>query len=193
MPRETLTRGDVVGAAIAVLDEEGYEALSMRHVAQRLGTAAPTLYWHVRNRDELLDLVLDAIAAEVLEGIGQPEGWRAWMTALARSLRAVLLAHRGLGPIIGLRPLTGPNANAALGRLLDALRRDGFDGAEAALAATTLTAWASMFAVSEARDLDAAGPPGMPSADDRFEYGLAVMLDGIDAHRLAGRSHSRRP
>ena len=62
------------------------------------------------------------------------------------------------------------------------LRRDGFGESDAVLAATTLTGWASGFAVFEARDrAGAAAPPAMPSADERFEYGLAVLLDGIEA------------
>jgi AcrR family transcriptional regulator len=182
MTRETLSRDQVVEAAIAILDEEGYDALSMRRLAQRLGTAAPTLYWHVRNRDELLDLVADDIVGEILGMTGEPTGSRAWMTALARALRDVLGRHAGVAPIIGLRPLTGANASATLGRLLEALRGDGFEEPDAVLAATTLTGWASGFAVFEARDrIGTVALPGLPDADTRFEYGLAVLLDGIEA------------
>jgi AcrR family transcriptional regulator len=193
MPRETLTREQVVEAAIAILDEEGFDALSMRHLGQRLGAAAPTLYWHVHSRDELLDLVGDAIVGEVLAGIGEPDGWRAWMSSLARSLRDVLARHGGVAPIIGLRPLSGPNAVAALEELLAALRRDGFTDEGAVLAATTLTGWASGFGVFEARDRSgAAAPPGLPEADARFEYGLAVLLDGIEAAERR-RADEERP
>jgi AcrR family transcriptional regulator len=197
MTRETLTRDQVVEAAIAILDEEGYDALSMRRLAQRLGAAAPTLYWHVRNRDELLDLVADDIVGEILGVIGEPTGSRAWMTALARALRDVLGRHAGVAPIIGLRPLTGGNASATLGRLLEALRQDGYGELDAVLAATTLTGWATGFAVFEARDrTGAVEPPGMPDADARFEYGLAVLVDGIEAdarrRREAGQQDESR-
>jgi AcrR family transcriptional regulator len=184
MPRATLTRDQVVESALAILDEEGYDALSMRHLAHRLGAAAPTLYWHVRSRDELLDLVADAVAGEVLAGIGEPDGWRSWMTALAQALRDVLARHAGVAPIVGMRPLAGANAMVAMERLLRALRADGFTEEGAVLAATTLTGWASGFAVFEARDrAGVAAPPGVPDADARFAYGLAVLLDGIQADR----------
>jgi AcrR family transcriptional regulator len=194
MPRETLTRDQVVEAAIAILDEDGYDALSMRRLAQRLDAAAPTLYWHVKNRDGLLDLIADDIVGEMLAEIGSPVGWRAWMSALARALRDVLGRHAGVAPIIGLRPLAGTNASEALGRLLEALRRDGFTDEQAALAATTLTGWASGFAVLEARDrAGATVPPGLPDVAARFEYGLAVVLDGIEADMLRRQDGDRRP
>ncbi len=192
MPRETLTRDQVVAAAIAILDEEGFDALSMRHLAGRLGTAAPTLYWHVRNRDQLLDLVADEIVGEVVVALGNPNGWRAWMTGLAVSLREVLARHPGVGPVIGLRPLTGANAQIAQGGLLQALREDGFDDADAALAAMTLTQWASGFAVFEARDRPGpAVPPGLPDPDARFVYGLTVLLDGIEVDMLRRRDEDQ--
>jgi AcrR family transcriptional regulator len=212
MPRDTLSRDQVVAAAIAILDEEGYDALSMRRLAQRVGASAPTLYWHVRNREELLDIVADKVVGEVLAGIGEPAGWRAWMNALARSLREVLRTHPGVGPIMGQRPTTGVNATATLGRLLDALHHDGFSEQGAALAALTLTGWASGFAVSEARDaagIAAGAMPALPDVaagpvrpvgsegalaglgpDERFEYGLAVLLDGIEA--AEARHHGGR-
>lgn len=193
MPRETLTREQLVEAAIAILDEDGYDALSMRHLAQRLGVAAPTLYWHVRNRDELLDLVADAIVGEVLAGFGAADDWRSTMSALARSLRDVLARHRGVASIVGLRPLAGPNALVALEQLMGALRRDGFTDDGAVLAATTLTGWASGFAVFEAHDrTGGTPPPGLPDPDARFAYGLTALLDGIEAD-LRRRADTDRP
>jgi hypothetical protein len=82
---------------------------------------------------------------------------------------------------------------AALEELLAALRRDGFSDEGAALAATTLTGWASGFGVFEARDRSGvATPPGLPEADARFEYGLAVLLDGIEAAERR-RTDEERP
>jgi AcrR family transcriptional regulator len=190
MPRETLTRDQVVTAAIAIVDSEGFDALSMRRLAQRLGTAAPTLYWHVHSRDELLDLLVDEVTGEVLVAMGSPVGWRASMACLAVALREVLARHPGVVPILGLRPPAGANAGAALDRLLGALRDDGFSGTDAALAAVTLTEWATAFAVFEAQGRAAGGSAaaaGLPSADERFTFGLEVLLDGIEARRHRAR------
>jgi AcrR family transcriptional regulator len=211
--RPTLTRDQIVDAAIAILDEEGLEALSMRRLGQRLDSGATSLYWHIRNKDELLDLVLDRIIGEVVQEIGAPGDWRQWMAATARSLRCVLLRHRAVAPIMGERPTFGPNALIALEGLLTSLRADGFADESALLAATTLVNWASGFAVFEVRDpvgpaatetdrqafLDefraftASLPVGeLPTtvallplgetitADLQFDYGLEVLIDGIE-------------
>ncbi len=214
--RPTLTRDQIVDAAIAILDEEGLDSLSMRRLGQRLDAGATSLYWHIRSKDELLDLVLDRIIGEVVAEVGEPQGWREWMTATARSLRRVLLRHRAVAPIMGERPTFGPNALAALEQLLAALRAAGFGDAAALLASTTVVNWASGFAVFEVRDpvgpaaTDAdrqafieefrAFTAGLPlaefpttvallplgatiTADAQFEYGLEVLLDGIEAQQ----------
>lgn len=212
--RPTLSRDQIVDAAIDILDGEGLEALSMRRLGQRLDAGATSLYWHIRNKDELLDLVLDRIIGEVVEEVGRPDGWRPWMTATARALRRVLLRHRAVASVMGERPTFGPNALVALEGLLTELRADGFGDESALLASTTVVNWAAGFAVFEVRDpigptateADRAAfiaefhaftgslpveqypttvallPLGAEiTSDHQFEYGLQVLLDGIEA------------
>src|SRR5262245_55293692 len=64
--RELLDRDRIVDAAIALADRDGLDSLSMRRLGQELGAGATSLYWHVRSKDELLDLVLDRIIGEVM-------------------------------------------------------------------------------------------------------------------------------
>ena len=79
-PRGALSREAIVDAAIDVLDRDGLEGLTMRAVADRLGTGAMSLYRHVANRDELLDLVV----ARLLADAGRAPGWTGdWRTDLA--------------------------------------------------------------------------------------------------------------
>src|SRR3954453_5093739 len=66
------TRNDVVRAAIEVLDDEGLAGLTLRGVAARLGVSAPTLYWHVRDKRHLLDLVADQVLADLPEAHREP-------------------------------------------------------------------------------------------------------------------------
>lgn len=78
-----LSRERIVAEAVRLLDEEGMEALSMRGLAVRLGTAATSLYRHVANKDELIELVVDELYGEleVPDPVGAT-GWRApWSTA----------------------------------------------------------------------------------------------------------------
>jgi len=66
-PRPHLSLDQLVEAAIALLDEEGLDGLTTRALAARLGVQSPALYWYIRDKGELLDLVADAICAPVLD------------------------------------------------------------------------------------------------------------------------------
>jgi AcrR family transcriptional regulator len=158
--RETLTRDEIIDAAIRVMDDEGLDALSMRRLGKELDAGATSLYWHVRNKDELLDLVLDRVIGEVIPDMPRDAGWRETAEQTARSLRRVLAHHRGVAPIMGERPTFGPNALRALEIMLTPFLDAGFTAEDCLLASTTLINWASGFAVFEVRD------PVGPSATD---------------------------
>ncbi|GAA3149863.1 TetR/AcrR family transcriptional regulator [Nonomuraea salmonea] len=69
-PKPRLTLDRIVAEALALLDEEGVARLTMRRLAERLGTGSTTLYWHVKTKDDVLDLAMDAVFGEV----GLPDG-----------------------------------------------------------------------------------------------------------------------
>ncbi|MGC5011671.1 TetR/AcrR family transcriptional regulator [Streptosporangium sp. DT93] len=106
-----LSRDRIVEEAVALLDAEGADRLTMRRLAERLGTGSTTLYWHVKTKDDVLDLALDAIFAEVGIPSGDGRGWRAGVTALIGGWRAVLLRHPWSAALLS-RPMLGPNVLA---------------------------------------------------------------------------------
>jgi AcrR family transcriptional regulator len=115
-----LSRDEIVSAAIAVADAEGPEAISMRRIAREVGAGAMSLYWHVASKEELLDLMLDAIEAEI--EVPEPTGdWRADLGAFAHRTRAALRQHQWAVEFIGTRPPSGPNDVRNLERLLSLL------------------------------------------------------------------------
>jgi AcrR family transcriptional regulator len=121
-----LSRDEIVGAAIAVADAEGPEAISMRRIAREVGAGAMSLYWHVASKEELLDLMLDAIEAEI--EVPEPTGdWRADLGAFAHRTRAALRQHLWAVEFIGTRPPSGPNDVRNLERLLSLLDGIGVD------------------------------------------------------------------
>ena len=103
-----VTKDRIVTAGLALLDEGGLEGLTLRRLAERLGIRAPTLYWHVRDKRELLDLMVSVIMDEALADWREPhpgQPWWDWLAGRARALRAGLLAHRdGALMLAGNRP-----------------------------------------------------------------------------------------
>jgi TetR/AcrR family transcriptional regulator, tetracycline repressor protein len=91
-----LTRQQVIDEAMRLVDAEGLDALTLRALAGRLGVQAPTLYWHVKNKAELLDALADAIMDDALDTVPDagPKGeWQGWLLAALLELRRALLAH----------------------------------------------------------------------------------------------------
>jgi len=185
--RVPLTREQIVGAAIHVADEEGLDALSMRRLGQELNAGATSLYWHVRNKDELLDLILDEIIGEVRAETKPAEGWRDQLAEISRALRQVLLRHANIAPVMGERPTLGPNSIDALDWMIGILRKAGFDDLRAALASNTVINWAAGYAVFEARD-PIVGPN--VSEQDRAQYAeeIRAMLAALPADRYPNAS-----
>lgn len=91
-----LTRDRVLEEAMRLVDADGLDAVTLRALAARLGVQAPTLYWHVRNKAELLDGLGDAIMEGALAALPDPAesgGWQEWLLAALIELRRALLAH----------------------------------------------------------------------------------------------------
>lgn len=89
------TRAKIVAAALAIADEDGFEAVSMRRVAERLEAGTMTLYHYVESKDELVTLMVDAVAGEaVIADEELPAEWRPAMRLLATRAREVFRRHR---------------------------------------------------------------------------------------------------
>lgn len=134
-----LRRDQIVAAALELLDSEG--TLSMRKLGAKLGAGATSLYWHVRNKDELLELALDDIWG--LAGIPDPEqtSWREVATTFAYNLRATMLDHPWVISLIGTIPSVGPQAFALSDQLRRTFIRAGFTGVDVYLASSTLMSY----------------------------------------------------
>jgi AcrR family transcriptional regulator len=133
-PRRTgLSVESIVGAAISVLDEAGVAGLSMRRVADRLGTGAASLYAYVSGRDELLELVFDELLGRVELPEPDPETWREQIHQMADELLETLTAHRDAA-LAGLgRIPTSPKALAGADALAGVLRAGGLSDRTVAL------------------------------------------------------------
>lgn len=134
----TLSREQIVTAAVELLDASGLDGLSMRRLGEKLGAGATSLYWHVANKDELLELVADEVMGEVDVPDVAEAGWRASAAAFTRGVRAMILRHPWILGILHMQPLVGPNAMRISDRLVVTLTEAGFTGPELAHASTVL-------------------------------------------------------
>jgi AcrR family transcriptional regulator len=107
--RHVLTRREIVEAALAIADEHGLEAVSMRNVAQRLRIGTMTLYHYVHGKDELLRAMSDAVAAELVVPGELPSDWRDALRAISERTRDAFLRHEWLADNLGNRPIASAN------------------------------------------------------------------------------------
>ena len=120
--RDPISKDAIVAAAIRLLDREGLTALSMRKLADELGTGAASLYWHVGSKDGLLNLVLDEVIGEGKIPDPDPEHWQEQLKQIARDQRAASHRHPWVVRVsIGRIPM-GPNALRYSERILAILR-----------------------------------------------------------------------
>ncbi|WP_405652219.1 TetR/AcrR family transcriptional regulator [Streptomyces sp. NBC_00019] len=115
-----LDRERIVAAAIALADEGGLEAVSLRKVAARLDAGPMRLYGYIATKQELFDLMVDEVHAELLPE-EQPGDWREALSGLAHRTRQTALRHQWLADLLGGRPALGPNGLAVAEYTLAAL------------------------------------------------------------------------
>jgi AcrR family transcriptional regulator len=146
--RPQLTRQRVVAEALAVIAQDGVQALTMRSLATRLGVVPGALYHHVRNKQQLQDLLLDNVLAEVDVRLDPSLRWNEQLKVLAQRLRQVLEAHPGIAGILKTRDPLGPHSLALAEAFLAPLQTAGFGDREAGLAFFLLLDYTIGFAVS---------------------------------------------
>jgi AcrR family transcriptional regulator len=157
--RSGLSTEAIVDAAIQVMDESGMERLSMRQVAQRLGTGAASLYGYVSGKEELLELVFDQLVGQVHLAEPDPARWREQVVSMLQGLRHELAAHRDVA-VAGLgRVPTSAKTLRAAEVLVATLRAGGINDRAAALGFDQLVLYVCAFAYEESlyghSDMDA--------------------------------------
>jgi len=210
-PSGPLSRERIVAAAIELADESGLDSVTMRRVAERLGTGAMSLYRHVSDKDELVGAMVERVTADFAYPDRDGLDWRGCMHALAERDRASFHAHPWmLAATATVTPPFGAASLAAMEWALDVLEDAGISPAHAARAIMTINHYVQGSvrvslgdALSEAstdpgqvwrsrlRDVDLSAFPRLstlvarpgPAADrDWFADGLDLILDGLQHH-----------
>jgi len=212
--RTQLTREQVLTAAIALADRDGIESISMRRLAQELGIEAMSLYTHVRNKEDLLDGMVDAVIGMIpVDADADGADWGTSLRRMALGARGVMLLHPWAPRTAETRAAPGPAGIAYINGVLGILRRGGFSVAQAhhalhILGSRLLGFTQNLFDDAPGPDPQAAPslPDGFATAfpyaaemalavahggalgpcddDDEFEFALDFILDGL--RRLQG-------
>ena len=134
---QALTQQRIVDAAVELLDASGQDGLTMRKLADRLDAGAPSLYWHVETRDDVLELALDSVLGEVSLPTIEDE-WTKALTSFLTAWRQTLLRHPWSTSLFGVRPLLGPNALSRSEYLRAILAKSGLSDGDVVHAGYTL-------------------------------------------------------
>jgi TetR/AcrR family tetracycline transcriptional repressor len=203
-----LTQEQVVRRAVDLMAEAGLEALTLRRLATELGVSAPTLYWHVRNKRQLLDLMAEALASQAGHSTSPAHGqpWWDWLAEQARLRWRVLTSHRDAALVVaGNRPTEAslPDIEAIVGSLVVV----GFPPAEALRTILSIGNYvigcAVEYQAEAAREPDperdarltaevresgdlpnlraALATTGGPDPEAGFEHGLSLLIAGTRA------------
>jgi AcrR family transcriptional regulator len=150
-PRERvqLSRDVIVDGALRLLDRDGAAGFSMRKLAEELGVGAGAIYWHVENKEQLLQLVFDRVIGELPTPAAEPERWREQIKQAARDERDMMRRHPGLAQLSFGRIPVGPNAVRYMEWHLSILRSGGLSDRVAALAGDLLYLYIGAFSYEE--------------------------------------------
>ena len=222
-PRIPLSKERVLRAAIAVADQGGLEALTMRKLAQELGVEAMSLYYHVTNKDQVLDGVVDVIVSEINDAVSRlqaPTGaddWKKSMRMKILTARKILLQHPWAPEVIEARTTMSPSIMSYFEEVLGVFRSGGFsfdqahhamhalgsralgfsqelfkpDSGDAGADDTAAALFEQMASrlpnlvgmMSEIAHNDPDSTLGWCDDQTEFEFGLDLILDGLDKLR----------
>jgi AcrR family transcriptional regulator len=211
--RAPLTRERVLRAALALADEGGHEALSMRNVGKKLGVEAMSLYNHVANKEDILDGLVDIVFSEIAVSSPGEIDWKTAMRKRAISVREALNRHRWAVGLMEGRMAPGPASLRSHDAVMGCLREAGFPFRAAVHASSVMDAYIYGFALQE-KNLPFETPDQVsevmriqrqhvPEMDDypylvevatemakagydyatEFEFGLDLILDALERLR----------
>ncbi|HSW94775.1 MAG TPA: TetR/AcrR family transcriptional regulator C-terminal domain-containing protein [Patescibacteria group bacterium] len=199
--RAPLSRLRIAQAALAVVDRDGLEALSMRRLGAELGVEGMAVYRYFPNKAAVLAGVVEVLLAELVIPPPSNVPWTDVFRDVSRAYRGLLLRHPHAIPLLAALPLTDPAAARAAGAVMALLRAAGFDADSALRTLATITSYVVGIAQwevgtaplrDEGRDITLppdADPylvellPQLAEDDcyETFEFGLDVIVRGLEA------------
>jgi TetR/AcrR family transcriptional regulator, tetracycline repressor protein len=207
VPRNTLSRAAVVDAALAMIDRDGLDALTMPRLAQHLGVGTMSLYRHVEDKDDLIAAVGEQVMDGVAVPAGRPDDWQGRVVGYLLALREAAIAHPALSRILADRGLTVGPVFDRLEELHGILLAAGFSHSDAVRGFYSMLTYVFGFVLWELPRvhqqpadahvaawndaIDSLDPVAYPhlhalrdtlvttASSEQFEYGLRRLVDSL--------------
>jgi TetR/AcrR family transcriptional regulator, tetracycline repressor protein len=191
-PWGSISREDIVDAAVTIVEAGGYEEMSIRSLAADLGVGPMSLYRHIRDKDDLLDEVVSRLLARVWRPAAGEDDWQEWIVEAADSMRQFLVTQPAALHVYLRHPVVSPAAVERMDAIMGVLRRAGLDEQAARAAYGALHTYTIGFAALEASR--AGWVPGSGDVSSlaqqlaayttagQFIDGLHYLLEGVGRH-----------
>jgi len=191
----------VVRAALEVLDAQGFDGLTVRRIAERLGVQNPALYWHFKNKQEIVDRMAERLLRDALAPApaGPPGAWDKWLLRAARGFRSAMLSHRDGARVMASADLSSGPMPGYLDQALAQLVAAGFRDRDALIGLLAIFDYTLGSTFEEQADPVRQGPPpdAPPSLaarlgkdltpDGVFDGAVGLIIDGLKAKRRPRR------
>ena len=199
-PWGTMSREQVVLAAMKVVASGGFEDMTIRSLAAQLGVAPMSLYRHVRDKNDLLTEVVDRMLARVWRPRIPTRDWQAWVSDASERLRSFLVAQPAAMHVFLLGPVVSPINIARMDAMVGVLRGAGIDDEAAGRAFAAVHTYTIGFAALQASRGRAQHPAvsdeplveqlAAYTTREQFAVGLRYLLEGIERDEALGRPSS---
>jgi AcrR family transcriptional regulator len=190
-PWGSISRDQVIDAAMAVVERGEYRQMTIRRLASDLGVAPMSLYRHIRDKDDILDEVVDRLLARAWRPKEPVQDWRAWITDAAQRLLSFLVSQPAALHVYLRHPVVSPAAVERMEAMLEVLEKALDDGQRARSAYAAIHTYTVGFAALQASRQGWKAPDGSASrlaerlaaysTSRQFLDGLSHLLDGIEA------------
>ncbi|HEY1651685.1 MAG TPA: TetR/AcrR family transcriptional regulator C-terminal domain-containing protein [Acidimicrobiales bacterium] len=194
-PRGTISRSKIVEAALRSLGTIGFEQMTIRSLAAELDVAPMSLYRYIRDKDDLMDEVVEELLKQSQPLPAAAGSWQSRLTAAAEGLRRLLVGEPAALYVYLRHPIISATALRRMELMLKILREAGYDAASSKTAYAAIQTYTVGFAALQTSRADWTAPEGTSRAASelvamtspkQFASGLGYLLSGIEHE--AGRT-----
>jgi len=169
----------ILNEAWSLVEEKGVNGLSTRALAARLNVKSPALYWHIKNKDELLSLMLEQILTQSLDFEATDMSWDDWARAMCHAQHDAFLAHRDSGRIATIAMPSTRVQQELLPRMYEPFMRAGLDKQSAVASAAMMITFVLGWVIYEQRGDSSELIKTLVDPDAAFNQGVEMFISGV--------------